>query len=61
MLNCNRLVFNYSIDLIIDGVPVKCETKSKRNEINRNEIHRNEPKFTETKRNRNETKRNNSK
>ena len=25
-------------------VPVKCETKSKRNEINRNEIHRNETK-----------------
>ena len=24
------------------GVPVKCETKSKRNEINRNEIHLNE-------------------
>ena len=42
-------------------VPVKCETKSKRNEtkrneINRNEMHRNETKFTETKRNRNETK-----
>jgi hypothetical protein len=40
------------------GVPVKCETKSKRNEtkrneINRNEIHRKETKFTETKRNRN--------
>jgi hypothetical protein len=39
-------------------VPVKCETKSKRNEtkrheINRNEIHQNETKFTETKRNRN--------
>ena len=28
------------------GIPVKCETKSKRNEINRNEIHRKETKFT---------------
>ena len=34
-------------------VPVKCETKSKRNEINRNEIHRNETKRNEI--NRNET------
>ena len=37
-------------------VPVKCETKSKRNEIDRNEMHRNETNFIETKRNRNETK-----
>ena len=37
--------------MFIFRVPVKCETKSKRNEINRNEIHRNETKFTETKRN----------
>jgi hypothetical protein len=31
-------------------VPVKCETKSKRDETKRNEINRNETKFTETKR-----------
>jgi hypothetical protein len=76
MLNCNRLVFNYSIDLIIDEVPVKCETKSKRNETKRNrskrnaskrnEIYRNETKSkrNEINRNeidRNETKRNNTK
>ena len=36
---------------LVTRVPVKCETKSKRNEM-----HRNETKFTETKRNRNETK-----
>ena len=34
------------------GIPVKCETKSKRNESKRNEINRNEieTKFTEKKR-----------
>jgi hypothetical protein len=32
-------------------VPVKCETKSKRNSPKRNEIYRNETKLTETKRN----------
>jgi hypothetical protein len=43
----------------LNGVPIKCETKSKRNETKRNETNRNETKPIETKRNRskpNETK-----
>jgi hypothetical protein len=44
-------VVSLNVNGIIDGVTVKCETKSKRNEINRNEIHRSETKFTKTKRN----------
>ena len=43
-------------DLPVVRVPVKCETKQKRNEIERNEIKRNETKPIETKRN--EIKRN---
>ena len=35
----------------IDWVPVKCETKWKRNETERNEIKQNETKPNETKRN----------
>ena len=47
-----------------DRVPVKCETKSKRNLPKRNEIYRNETKSTETKpteTKRNETHRNETK
>jgi hypothetical protein len=47
--------------MVISWVPIKCETKKKRNETKRNQRKRNETKSTKTKRNQrngNEMKRN---
>ena len=47
---------NKQFGAYINGAPIKCETKQKRNETKRNEINENETKRNQQKRN--ETKRN---
>ena len=53
------MIFYFCGETTEIGVPVKCETKQKRNETDRNETKRNQTKRNEMKRN--ETKRNFSK
>ena len=50
------LILSFSVIATFCWVPIKCETKQKRNETKRNEINENETKRNEI--NKNETKRN---